>query len=135
MSVDVIAGTVPGPSETPAGLFSPPESNKALNIDDESDSELSDIDENGARLEKNAVVPPAASSVEEQPDEVKIEDVRMEEGDHLEDDIGEITPDYFDKEGNVPVFKPTMFQFKDFEVYVSLCFSHEEESGRGSNGW
>jgi hypothetical protein len=36
-----------------------------------------------------------------------------------EDDIGEVTPAFI-SDGGVPVFKPTMDQFKSFKVYVSL---------------
>ena len=35
-----------------------------------------------------------------------------------EEDIGEILPDHY--EGGVPVFTPTMEQFKSFQHYVSL---------------
>jgi hypothetical protein len=34
-----------------------------------------------------------------------------------EDEIGSIEPDYY-SDGGVPVFKPTMDQFKSFKLYV-----------------
>jgi len=35
-----------------------------------------------------------------------------------EEDIGEVVPDHYD--GGVPIFTPTMEQFKSFTPYVSL---------------
>lgn len=35
------------------------------------------------------------------------------------EDIGEITPSYY-SDGGVPVFEPTMDQFKSFKLYVSF---------------
>lgn len=35
-----------------------------------------------------------------------------------EDDIGVVQPDHYSDDG-VPVFKPTMAQFKSFKLYVS----------------
>jgi hypothetical protein len=35
-----------------------------------------------------------------------------------EEDIGEVVPDHY--EGGVPIFMPTMDQFKSFTPYVSL---------------
>lgn len=109
----MIANTVPAPDAPKlAGLFSPPDSNVAMNLDS-SDSELSDIEEDGARvvkapklLDAEVVIEPKEPEVAE-PKEPEVED------------IGEVTPDHYDDEGRVPVFKPTMTQFKDFEVFVS----------------
>lgn len=36
-----------------------------------------------------------------------------------EEDIGDIEPDHYADDGRVPVFKPTMEQFKSFKLYVS----------------
>jgi len=36
-----------------------------------------------------------------------------------EDDIGEIVPDHYADDGRVPVFKPTVDQFKSFSRYAS----------------
>jgi hypothetical protein len=36
-----------------------------------------------------------------------------------EEDMGEIEPDYYADDGRVPVFKPTMDQFRSFKLYVS----------------
>lgn len=72
--------------------FSPPDSNNAPKSDP-AESELSDLDD----------LPDS-----DMPDAVPV------------DDIGEIYPDHWS--GNVPVFKPTMHQFKDFKLFVcNLC--------------
>ena len=65
------------------------------NMKDASDSELSDLDEEQAEQ-------PAPAS----------------------DDIGEIEPSYYSDDG-VPVFTPTMYQFKDFTRFVSCIFNLE----------
>lgn len=105
MSTDATAGIVPE-QDAPGhvGLSSPPDSNIALNLD-ASDSELSDLDED-------------IKEMEEEPNTVPESDVKPEAEPEVED-IGEVTPDHYEDQGRVPVFKPTMFQFKDFEVYVS----------------
>jgi hypothetical protein len=43
----------------------------------------------------------------------------IEDGEEEKKDIGQIVPDRY--EGGVPIFTPTMDQFKDFMQYVSLC--------------
>lgn len=115
MDTDVIAGSVPLPDDPKvAGLFSPLESNLAMNFDD-SDSELSEIGEDGTRIPKPPVIPDTKIAVEpkgpEKVTEQKEPDV---------DDIGEVVPDHYADEGRVPVFKPTMAQFKDFQIFVSF---------------
>lgn len=40
-----------------------------------------------------------------------------------EDDIGEVKPAYFADDGRVPVFQPTVVQFKSFSRYVCLSSS------------
>jgi hypothetical protein len=86
----------------PAFLHSPPDSNDA-GKSEASDSELSDL-EDEPPLEDAPMLPP---------------DLAVEE-----DDIGDIEPDHWSS-GNVPVFKPTMEQFKDFKRFV--CRQPTEE--------
>lgn len=40
-----------------------------------------------------------------------------------EEDIGDVQPDSYDDGGRVPIFKPTMHQFKSFKTYVSSAIS------------
>lgn len=69
--------------------FSPPESNNAPKSDP-AESELSDLGDD----------PPDTDMPDAPP----------------ADDIGDIFPDHWS--GGVPVFKPTMREFKDFKVFV-----------------
>lgn len=69
--------------------FSPPDSNNATKSDP-TDSELSDLSDDVGDTD----MPDAAPA----------------------DDIGEIYPDHWS--GGVPVFKPTMREFKDFTLFV-----------------
>jgi hypothetical protein len=133
MSTDVIAGVAPvlddGAPKT-AGLFSPPDSNKRMAFDD-SDSELSELDDEGYSI--GALPKMGGAEVAREVKEEGRGGDRMEDGDvgrekkdgeaagekEVEvDDIGEVVPDHYADEGRVPVFKPTMHQFKDFQVYV-----------------
>jgi len=102
-----------GTTSKPTGLHSPPDSNNAMNLDG-SDSELSDIDEvadklNGKLHGGGAPIPTAETAAEIEP-EPKIEEEV--------EDIGEVLPDHYS--GTVPVFRPTMKQFRDFKLFVSL---------------
>lgn len=85
-------------AKQPTFLHSPPDSNDA-GKSESSDSELSDL-EDEPPLEDAPMLPP---------------DLGAEDG--AEDDIGDIQPDHWSS-GNVPVFKPTMDQFKDFKRFV-----------------
>lgn len=98
-AVDVGLGAKPRESPKLTGLHSPPDSNNAAKLDG-SDSELSDIDDMDEPL-KSATPTPNAEPV---------------------DDIGEVLP--ADWSGAVPIFKPTMHQFKDFKrfVWTPACF-------------
>jgi hypothetical protein len=53
----------------------------------------------------------ANAALKAEPSDSELSDIEEEE------DIGEITPDH--EETGVPVFKPTMEQFKSFKLYVS----------------
>jgi hypothetical protein len=100
----------PHTSPKPIGLHSPPDSNGAMKLDgSDDDSELSDVED--PTLEPDQLpsfhTPPTA----EQAPENEAED---------DEDIGEVTPDHWS--GTVPVFKPTMHQFKDFKKFVRRQF-------------
>jgi hypothetical protein len=80
-------------SSKPTGLHSPPDSNNDMKLDG-SDSELSDLDDAAIADDLKDVNPPV----------------------EVVDDIGDVLPDHWS--GTVPVFKPTMHQFKDFKRFV-----------------
>ncbi|KAL7943854.1 hypothetical protein V8C42DRAFT_328644 [Trichoderma barbatum] len=92
-------------AKQPAFLHSPPDSNDA-GKSESSDSELSDLE-----------------------DEPPLEDAPMFPPDlGVEDDIGDIQPDHWSS-GNVPVFKPTMDQFRDFKRFMTKVDSYGMKSG------
>ncbi|KXH38002.1 JmjC domain-containing protein [Colletotrichum simmondsii] len=90
----------------PAFLHSPPDSNNAPKSE-ASDSELSDLDD-------DAVDPSAAPATQD-------------EAPPPEDDIGEVFPDHWS--GTVPVFRPTMHQFKDFKLFMTKVDHYGMKSG------
>ena len=94
----------------PVFLHSPPDSHNT-HKSDATDSELSDLDEEP--ILSDAPMPASAS-----------DDVNDEE------DIGEVLPDHWS--GSVPVFKPTMHQFKDFKRFVR-CLNYRRP--RVANRW
>lgn len=95
----------------PHFLHSPPDTNKTLKSD-ASDSELSELDDEPA-LDST---PPGLSASAEPP---------APESD--QDDIGEVLPDHWS--GTVPVFKPTIEQFKDFKKFMNKVDSYGMKSG------
>lgn len=108
------------------GLHSPPDSN---NVDGSTDSELSDLDEAIANADDIKLDTPspalpadtqhgpdfayASATAEGAPQPAQPEQAPTPEED---EDIGEVLPDHWS--GNVPIFKPTMDQFKDFKKFV-----------------
>lgn len=82
---------IPAPEKEPAGLHSPPDSNPTLK-DDGSDSELSDLEPDP---EPEPVPAPVTN------------------------ELLDLQPDYY-SDGGVPVFKPSMEEFADFQRYMSV---------------
>ncbi|TQV91636.1 jumonji family transcription factor [Cordyceps javanica] len=95
----------------PDFLHSPPDSNNAVKSD-ASDSELSELEDEPV-LDS---APPGPSASAEPP--------AAEDEQH---DIGEVLPDHWS--GTVPVFKPTMDQFKDFKKFMNKVDSYGMTSG------
>ena len=99
----------------PTGLHSPPDSNNDNDLKlDGSDSELSDLDD--------AITADFREEEEREQKEKEKEqqEQQQQQGpEEEEDDIGEVLPDHWS--GTVPVFRPTMHQFKDFKKFVRLC--------------
>ncbi|KAL7933354.1 hypothetical protein V8C35DRAFT_304102 [Trichoderma chlorosporum] len=92
-------------AKQPAFLHSPPDSNDA-GKSESSDSELSDL-EDEPPLEDAPVLPPDLGA---------------------DDDIGDVQPDHWSS-GNVPVFRPTMDQFKDFKRFMTKVDNYGMRSG------
>ncbi|KAH6608148.1 hypothetical protein Trco_004461, partial [Trichoderma cornu-damae] len=92
----------------PAFLHSPPDSNDA-GKSEPSDSELSDL-EDEPPLEDAPMLPPGLAAAAD------------------DADIGDILPDHWSS-GNVPVFRPTMEQFRDFKRFMEKVDSYGMKSG------
>lgn len=127
-------------SPKPTGLHSPPDSNNV----DASDSELSDLDEAIADADSpNATPAPASTTAPKTAnshpnsnnnnnhDDSPAPTADFEQKDKApeqaptpgqDEDIGEVLPDHWS--GTVPVFKPTMHQFKDFKKFVCHLTPH-----------
>ncbi|KAK0704860.1 hypothetical protein B0H67DRAFT_545450 [Lasiosphaeris hirsuta] len=101
-------------STKPTGLHSPPDSNNAMNLDG-SDSELSDLDEVANKLNDGLDI--GADSADDAAPVPALE----------EEEIGEILPDHWS--GTVPVFRPTMIQFKDFKRFMEKVDNYGMKSG------
>lgn len=131
--------------QQPQFLHSPPDSNNTVKSD-ASDSELSDLDDDDVAFSSDAIQPPkmddqdSSHHVDEsqpQADNAKDEEKPEQEqgqpqeqqqereqdqehkqgqGQEQEEDIGEVLPDHWS--GAVPIFKPTLHQFKDFNRFV-----------------
>ncbi|KAK8107358.1 uncharacterized protein PG998_009371 [Apiospora kogelbergensis] len=119
MSVEAMAQTAP---EQPQ-LHSPPDSNDAMKLDgSDDDSELSDLDE--SQIQRPPTAPTSTTDEEEIKKEEQDAPAQEEEE---EDDIGEVTPAEWS--GTVPVFRPTMHQFKDFKKFMTKIDSYGMRSG------
>lgn len=92
----------------PAFLHSPPDSNNTAKSDG-SDSELSDLEDEPIFSDPLQPADPGDKTTSDE-DKSKPSD----------DDIGEVLPDHWS--GAVPIFKPTMHQFRDFKRFV--CYLH-----------
>jgi hypothetical protein len=76
----------------------------------------------------NALTPPTS---EEMNHEIKDEESELSELDLSddEDDGEEIVPDHYWDGGNIPVFKPTMAQFKSFKKFIEKVDKYGMKSG------
>lgn len=76
----------------------------------------------------NALTPPTS---EEMNHEIKDEESELSELDLSddEDDGEEIEPDHYWDGGNIPVFKPTMAQFKSFKKFIEKVDKYGMKSG------
>ncbi|RGP72040.1 DNA damage-responsive transcriptional repressor rph1 [Fusarium sporotrichioides] len=99
----------------PAFLHSPPDSNNTAKSDG-SDSELSDLEDEPILSDPLQPADPGDKNTSDE-DKNKPSD----------DDIGEVLPDHWS--GAVPIFKPTMHQFRDFKRFMEAVDSYGMKSG------
>ncbi|KAF5027776.1 hypothetical protein F66182_107 [Fusarium sp. NRRL 66182] len=127
-SHDIVVATAPrdGNSKNaataqsiPAFLHSPPDTNNTAKSDG-SDSELSDLEDEPILSDAPQPLPSSDKHVS---DGSKNETSK----DDTSDDIGEVLPDHWS--GAVPIFKPTMHQFKDFKRFMEAVDSYGMKSG------
>ncbi|KAI9697721.1 MAG: hypothetical protein M1820_007708 [Bogoriella megaspora] len=71
------------------------------------------------------LTPPASEDMEKVASSSDLSDIDMDD----EDDIGEVEPDHYWEGGRVPVFKPTMKQFKSFKKFVDKIDKYGMRSG------
>lgn len=73
----------------------------------------------------NALTPPTSEEMnhENKQDESELSDL------DLSDDEEEIEPDHYWDDGKIPVFKPTMEQFKSFKKFVSKIDKYGMKAG------
>ncbi|PLB43635.1 histone demethylase [Aspergillus steynii IBT 23096] len=97
--------SIAGPPATDAASITPPHSaNGKKEVPDGVPSELSDLE-----LDPNAAGAPDMPSVEEEEEEIE--------------------PDHYYGDGKIPVFKPTMSQFRDFQYFINKVESYGMRSG------
>ncbi|KAF4988896.1 hypothetical protein FGRMN_9477 [Fusarium graminum] len=98
----------------PAFLHSPPDSNNMAKSDG-SDSELSDLEDEPILSDPPQPIPSGDNGASDENQE------------KTSDDIGEVLPDHWS--GAVPIFRPTMHQFKDFKRFMEAVDSYGMKSG------
>lgn len=109
MSADVIASVVPAmESVAPTLADALPLDSIPIANDDSSDSELSELEMDGTNIRRAPATP--------KPEEAKV-DVPKDTSEEPKEDI-KVEPHHWDD--GVPVFKPTMKDFEDFEEFVSF---------------
>jgi hypothetical protein len=76
------------------------------------------------------LTPPTSEDMgkrEETVESLNLSDVEIDEEE--DEDIGEIEPDHYWDGGRIPVFKPTMRQFRDFQKFISKIDKYGMRSG------
>ncbi|KAI4206989.1 MAG: hypothetical protein LQ346_000821 [Caloplaca aetnensis] len=84
--------------------------------------------------EKPTLTPPASEGTDKHYDSgSELSDLEAETiekpDDNIDGDIGEIAPDHYYEGGKVPVFKPTMGQFRSFKTFISKIDKYGMKSG------
>ncbi|KAH6851093.1 hypothetical protein B0I37DRAFT_429572 [Chaetomium sp. MPI-CAGE-AT-0009] len=154
MSIEAIGAAAPtvamdvelhAVNSKPVALHSPPDSNNAVDADG-SDSELSDLDEVAGKLDgvlgdefdhefkddlEREVQDGPKDELQNEPKDQPQEPPKVEPEPEPQpppvEDIGEVLPDHWS--GTVPVFKPSMKQFKDFKLFMEKVDKYGMKSG------
>ncbi|KAF2097157.1 JmjC-domain-containing protein, partial [Rhizodiscina lignyota] len=81
----------------------------------------------------SALTPPTSEDLDKRDDaSSELSELELEEDRNLDeedDDIGDIEPGYYYEDGKIPVFTPTMEQFKDFKKFVEKIDKYGMKSG------
>ena len=79
----------------------------------------------------NALTPPTSEemNVDERKQEHEESDLSDLDMDEEEEDDEEIEPDHYSDGGKIPVFKPTMDQFRDFKRFIEKVNKYGMKSG------
>ncbi|KAI9792329.1 MAG: hypothetical protein M1816_002554 [Peltula sp. TS41687] len=78
------------------------------------------------RAEKSTLTPPCSVRLPPKPDDASSSELSDLEED---DDIGDVEPDHYYGGGKVPVFKPTMAQFRSFKKFIAKIDKYGMKSG------
>lgn len=77
----------------------------------------------------NALTPPTSEEMNHEAPKKEHEDSDLSDLDLDDDDGEEIEPDHYWEGGKIPVFKPTMDQFRDFKKFVDKIDKYGMKSG------
>ncbi|KAF1990583.1 hypothetical protein K402DRAFT_417370 [Aulographum hederae CBS 113979] len=74
---------------------------------------------------KAALTPPTSEDMDKRDSTSDLSELDLDD----EDDIGEVEPDHYYEGGRIPVFKPTMDQFRSFKKFVDKIDKYGMKSG------
>ncbi|KAK3709558.1 hypothetical protein LTR37_010779 [Vermiconidia calcicola] len=77
----------------------------------------------------NALTPPTSEEMNHDEKKKEQEDSELSDLDLDDDDMEDIEPDHYWDDGKIPVFKPTMEQFKSFKKFVEKIDKYGMKSG------
>lgn len=77
----------------------------------------------------NALTPPTSEEMNHDEQKKEHDDSELSDLELDDDDGEEIEPDHYWDDGKIPVFKPTMDQFRSFKKFVEKIDKHGMKSG------
>ena len=77
----------------------------------------------------NALTPPTSEEMNHDEKKKEHEDSELSDLDLDDDDLEDIEPDHYWEGGKIPVFKPTMDQFRSFKKFVEKIDKYGMKSG------